>query len=66
MVAVERAARPVLADFAPKPVFYGIPFGRARRIVTNGDFDFVAVAKILQFLFPCADAGTVASSSVGE
>ena len=43
--AVERAGRPVLADFAEDAMLDGIPLAAAGGIVDDGDFEIVGVAE---------------------
>ena len=45
----------------------GIPFGSARRVVSNGYCEPKAVAELgLQFGFPCAGTATVAAAGIGQ
>ena len=67
LVAVEGAARPVLADFAEQAVFDGVPLRRGGRVMGHGDAQAVAVAEaMLQVELPGARRGTVAAAAVGE
>ena len=67
LVAVEGAARPVLADFAEQAVFDGVPLRRGGRVMGYGDAQAVAVAEaMLQVELPSARRGTVAAAAVGE
>ena len=43
-VAVEWLGRPVFGDFGEQPVFDGIPFGGAGRVVSDGDGDAEGIA----------------------
>ena len=63
--AVERASRPVLADFAEQAVFDRIPFRRGRGVVGHGHAQAVAVAEaMLQVEFPGARRAAVAAAAV--
>ena len=67
LVAVEGAARPVLADFAEQAVFDGVPLRRGGRVMGHGDAQAVPVAEaMLQVELPGARRGTVAAAAVGE
>ena len=49
----KRLARPVHADVAEEAVFYRVPFGARRRIMTQDDRQPEVVAQlVLQVLFP--------------
>ena len=67
LVAVQGAARPVLADLAEQAVFDGIPLRRGRRVVGHGHAQAMPVAEaVLQVVLPGARRGTIAAAAVGQ
>ena len=66
-VAVERLGRPVLGDLGEQAVLDGIPFGGARRVVSDGDVDAEGIAYLsLQCDLPRPGSATVAAAGVGQ
>ncbi len=63
-VIFQWAASPVSCDMAEHSMFDLIPFAGARWIVANFDDEAGLVGKLLQFQFPEAASGTVATSTV--
>ena len=66
-IAVERAARPFLADFAEEPVLDDIPLGCTGGIVTDRNRDAVSVAQVgLDAFLPETASRAVTSTAVGQ
>jgi hypothetical protein len=66
-IAVERAGRPFLTDFAEEPVFDDIPLGCTGGIVTDRNRDAVSVAQVgLDAFLPEMASRAVTSTAVGQ
>ena len=64
-VAIERPARPILANLAEQAVLDWVPLGRTWWIVCDRDVQTVLVAQlVLDAVFPCTAGCAVASASV--
>lgn len=62
----QRTTSPGLADFAEQPMFDGIPFGGACRIVTHCHNQIKAICDlILQMIFPGSGYITVTAATIG-
>ena len=62
----QRTTSPGLADFTEQPMFDGIPFGGARRIVTHCHHQIKAICDlILQMIFPGSGYRTVTAAAIG-
>src|SRR3989337_641372 len=66
-VAVERMARPILADLAEQAVLDGVPLGGAAGVVGDRDDQPVALAQSgLKPVLPGATGEPVAAASIGQ
>ncbi len=67
LIAVEWFAGPVLGDLGKEPVFNGVPFGGASRVVGNGERQTERVGQLsLEFGFPGTASSAIAAPGVAE
>ena len=66
LVADQRFAAPVLGDVGKEAVLDTVPLAGTGRQVGDGYDEAGLVGKALEFAFPEADAGTVATAAVGR
>jgi hypothetical protein len=67
LIAVQRFGSPVLGNLGKQAMFDGIPFGRARRIVSHGHGEMEGVGGLrLKFGLPGKTSTTIAATGVGE
>ena len=67
LVAIQRLAGPMFADFTEEPMLNRIPFGSTGRIMANRDLQIEWIGQLLlESVFPGAHPGAVAAAAIGQ